>query len=197
MLNLKKLAEYNGYVWIRCSTEEQSSAFLAKAERYGFTTPNGDKPTDLMPYPLYGITDDMCVGYVSGTIAGLAEKYGRNKTPQIDYGNFLKGRRDCILVNPYREFEDFYKWNALVAPFMSNKERREFDKLCDHRTDELSLMEYRTHIHRYLILSPWHYTPDQALERMTWDDSDEYIAECFEKGMPVSSCAVELGFGCG
>ena len=196
-MTLKRLAEYSRYVWIVCSTDELATEFLKKAVKEGFTTPDGGTPTDLTPYPLYGISGDMCVGYVSRTVAGLVKKHGIHITPQIDFEKFLKGRKSCILLNPYNEIEDFHKWNALVAPFMSYRERKSFDELCDLEPHGLSLQEYKAYIHRFLMLSPWHYTPDQALERMTWEGSPEYIAACYERGESVCGCAVELGYGGG
>lgn len=196
-MTLKKLAEYNGYVWIICNTDDLAREFLRKAEKEGFTTPNGDKPTELNPYPRYGITSDLCVGYVSETVAGLVKEHGLYITPTIDFEKFIKYRKDCVILNPYREFEDFYKWNALVAPFMTDKERREFMKVCDRNCDGLSFEEYKYYIHRFLMLSPWQYSPYDALERMTLDDSPEYILDSYKRGLPVCSCAAELGYGCG
>ena len=91
-MTLKKLAEYNGYVWIICNTDDLAREFLKKAEKEGFTTPNGDKPTNLNPYPRYGITSDLCVGYVSATVAGLVKKHSLDITPTVDFEKFIKYR---------------------------------------------------------------------------------------------------------
>ena len=40
----------------------------------------------------------------------------------------------------------------------------------------------------------WNYTPEQAIERMQWEDY--YIVECYINKTPVSDCAVEVGYGC-
>lgn len=196
-MTLKRLAEYNGYVWIICKTDDLARNFLKKSEKEGFTTPNGGNPTELKPYPRYGVTSDLSLGYVSATVAGLVKKHSLHITPTIDYEKFIKHRKCCIINNPYHEFEDFYKWNALTVPFMTDKERREFMNSCDRRDDSLSLQQYKAYIHRFLMLSSWHYSPADALERMTWDDNPEYIEESYERGLPVVNCALELGFGCG
>ena len=54
---------------------------------------------------------------------------------------------------------------------------------------------YLADIRRYLILCPWHFEPEHADERISWNMNP--IRESYEKQEPVADIALDIGYTCG
>lgn len=75
------------------------------------------------------------------------------------------------------------------------KEEREFFVGCDSFKNYTSIDEYIVDIIRYLTLSSWHYSENEAKELIERDKN--YIKDCFKKKEPVADVAVDVGYSCG
>jgi len=95
MRALKDLINEHETVWIYCDTEELQSSFLDQAEDEGFLALNDQKPTALFHHKLYGISNDMTMGYLSSMIWSLTIQENDNHT-RIDYGRFISGNEVFI-----------------------------------------------------------------------------------------------------
>ena len=86
----------------------------------------------------------------------------------------------------------FTDWNKIAYVTIDS---RKFEKMCNHFIEGQSLEEYRAYIYRYLMESTWKYSPERAAEIIV--DESDYVLQCYNERESVSSCAVEIGFGCG
>lgn len=75
------------------------------------------------------------------------------------------------------------------------KEEREFFVSCDSFKNYTSIDEYIVDTIRYLTLSSWQYSENEAKELIERDKS--YIKDCFKKKEPVADVAVDVGYNCG
>ena len=85
MRTLKSLIENKSQVWIFCRNEDLQAAFLEQAEKEGFIALNGAKPHQLFHQKLYGINDDLTMGYLSAMIWVLSAKAAKDNHVRIDY----------------------------------------------------------------------------------------------------------------
>ena len=88
---LKDLTDKYHYVWIRCGDEKLQRQFLLHAESEGFIALNGQKPTELECHELYGLNDDMTMGYLSAMVWSLTMKNPADDHVRIDYGRYIEG----------------------------------------------------------------------------------------------------------
>ena len=190
---LKDLLNDNSIVWIYCRDEAYQMLFLTQAENEGFKAINGQKPTELFHHQLYGISDDMTVGYLSAMIWHLTFHTGTDDHVRVDYANYMSGAEDYICHTVNLKRVDYGSWNMLA--YSNGLKHKQFEKMCDSFIEEQSFEEYNAFVYRYLIESSWHYTPEQAVERM--QNEDYYIVKCYINKIPVANCAVEVGYGCG
>lgn len=95
---LKDLTDKYHYVWIRCGDEKLQRQFLLQAESEGFLALNGQKPTELECHELYGISDDMTMGYLAAMIWSLTMKNPGDDHVRIDYGRYIEGQDAVIEV---------------------------------------------------------------------------------------------------
>lgn len=153
---------------------------------------NGSHPSGLNHHLLYGINKDMTVGYLSAMVWCLSWDSGESDHFRVDYGNYIAGEEDYICHEPHLSKVDFTIWDRIAYSIPSHKE---FFKLCDTFIEGQSFDDYRSFIYRYLIESSWNYSAERALEKMNEDPG--YIDECYKKKVPVSECAVEIGYCCG
>lgn len=79
--------------------------------------------------------------------------------------------------------------------FDRGNKSKEFEQLCGKFIEGQTFDEYSAYVYRYLIESSWRYTPEEAAERMEWDEY--WLNDYYSGKEPVSSCAAEVGFGCG
>lgn len=190
---LKELITHNSTVWVYCENEALQKHFLKQAEIEGFHAINGQKPTELFHHQLYGINDDMTVGYLAVMIWTLTFQTGKDEKVRIDYGKYISDDEDYCCHSTHLKRVDYSDWNYIA--YSNELDSSGFAKLCDSFVEGQSFEDYNAFIYRSLIESSWHYSPDKAVERMR--DEDYFIVECFIKKVPVSDCAAEIGFGCG
>lgn len=76
-----------------------------------------------------------------------------------------------------------------------NDEEIKFMMGCDVFKDYTSIEEYKADIRRYLTLSGWHYSVEQADEIVT--RSAVLIGRAFAENEPAADIAVDIGYGCG
>ena len=88
---------------------------------------------------------------------------------------------------------DIARWNQIAYGNVLNA--REFERLCNKFIEGQTFDEYSAFVFRSLIESSWHYTPEEAAERMEWEEY--WLNDYYSRKEPVSSCAAEVGFGCG
>ena len=87
---LRDLVKENPDVWICCEDERTQGLFLIQAELEGFRALDGHWPTQLENHRLYGITDDMTVGYLSAMCWSLTRRPG-DRHVRVDFGKYLAG----------------------------------------------------------------------------------------------------------
>ncbi len=189
---LKNLIENNSTIWVYCESEDSQKEFLKQAEDEGFLALNGQKPTELYHQYLYGINDDMTMGYLSNMIWCLTFQAGNDKHVRIDYKKYISGREDYICHSTRLKRVSFSEWNKLSYITINSTE---FDKQCCTFIEGQTFEEYQAYIYRFLMESSWHYKPEQAVERI--EEESDYISKCYNEKVPVSECAVEVGFCCG
>ncbi|MCR5057373.1 MAG: hypothetical protein K6A81_01975 [Clostridiales bacterium] len=100
MRTLKSLIEKNKKVWFYCGTEDLQKRFLEQAEKEGFVTMRGDKPSTLSLQRLYGINSEGTMGYISNFIWYLSFQTGNKDILRIDYDSFLSGKENFICHAP-------------------------------------------------------------------------------------------------
>jgi len=190
---LRKLIEHNDVVWFYCRNKELSKLFLAQCEREGFSTLDNSKPTELFHHKFYGIFDDFTMGYLSNMIWCLTFQTGHDNHIRVDYEKYISETEDYICHETGTRRFDYSDWNKIA--YSSGLNHTKFYELCDKYIEGQSYEEYCAYVYRYLIESSWHYSPEQAAERMTWEEY--FIGQCYLRNEPVSDCAVEVGYGCG
>jgi len=192
MRTLKSLIEHNETVWFYCATKNLQRGFLKQAEDEGFLALNGQKPTELFDQYLYGINDDMTMGYLSNMIWCLTFQTGKDTHVRVDYEKYISDEEDYIChETPLRRVR-YTDWNKLSYRTLDSVE---FEKQCDSFIAGQTFEEYQAYIYRFLMESSWHYAPEQAVERMK--DEADWISQCYANKVPVSDCAIEVGYCCG
>lgn len=91
---LSILIKDNDCVWIYCRTEALAERFLKQCEDEGFRALNGQNPASLFSHNLYGINDDMTMGYLSGMIWSLTARNSDDKHVRVDYEKFISDEDD-------------------------------------------------------------------------------------------------------
>ena len=76
-----------------------------------------------------------------------------------------------------------------------SKKDREFFESCDAFKNYADINEYKADIRRWLMLSDWHYTGEQADKLMELNAA--YIETAFNNGEPAADAGAEVGFCCG
>ena len=103
MRSLKSLIEKNKKVWFYCGTEAFQSRFLEQAEKEGFITMSGEKPTSLSLQHLYGISGEGTMGYISHFIWLKSFHADSKDILRIDYNRFISGEEDLISHTAHME----------------------------------------------------------------------------------------------
>ena len=98
MCSLSALLENCDSVWVCCRNEDLANRFLMQCEKEGFLALNGDKPTTLFRHRLYGIYNDMTMGYLSNMIWHLAFQSYSDKHVRIDYEKFIADENDYTIL---------------------------------------------------------------------------------------------------
>ena len=93
---LKNLVEKNNQVWIYCENRDLQEKFLKQAEDEGFLALNGQKPTELFRHQLYGINDDLTMGYLSAMIWSLTFQKCPDHIARVDYGKYISDEDDYM-----------------------------------------------------------------------------------------------------
>lgn len=78
-----------------------------------------------------------------------------------------------------------------------SKKDRQFYESCDTFKNYANIDDYKADIRRWLMLSSWHYTGEEADNLMTAPNRAEWIKRAFEEREPVSDIASDVGFCCG
>lgn len=78
-----------------------------------------------------------------------------------------------------------------------SKKDREFFESCDAFKNYADIDEYKADIRRWLTLSDWHYTEDEANELIERSERAEWIRQAFDEKEPAASIAADVGFCCG
>ena len=76
-----------------------------------------------------------------------------------------------------------------------NEEESKFMMDCNMFKDYVSIEEYKADIRRYLPLSGWHYSVEEADKIVT--RSAILIDRAFAENEPAADIAVDIGYGCG
>ena len=189
---LKDLIKNNSTVWVYCESEDTQDQFLQQAESEGFLALNGQKPTELFHQHLYGINDDMTMGYLSNMIWCLTFQTGKDEHVRIDYEKYLADEEDYVCHDTKLKRVRFSDWNKLSYATLDSTE---FDKQCNTFIEGQTLEEYQAYIYRFLMESSWHYTPEQAVKLM--EEESDYISKCYSEKVPIVDCAVDVGYTCG
>lgn len=190
---IKDLIEDNDVVWFYCRTKELAKRFLKQCEDEGFFTLNSQKPTILFLHCFYGVFDNFTMGYLSSMIWYLTFQHENDEHVRIDYEKFTADEENYYCSETSQERFDYSNWNKIA--YSNGLNHRKFYDLCELYFEGQSFEEYNAYIFRYLIESSWHYTPEQVVKRMEWEEY--FIAQSYLKHASVSECAVEVGYGCG
>ena len=111
MKTLKSLFGNNETVWIYCENSSCQEQFLKQAEDEGFLALNGQKPTELSRQMLYGINDDMTMGYLSVMIWTRTFRAGMDSHFRVDYRKFISGDEDFVCHSTHLKPVSFTDWN--------------------------------------------------------------------------------------
>ena len=79
---------------------------------------------------------------------------------------------------------------------MSMKDREFFDS-CDSFKNYASIDEYKADIRRWLTLSDWHYSKEQADKIIDAPERAAWIEQAFDDREHVSSIGADVGYCCG
>ncbi len=109
---LKDLIDQYHDVWIRCEDEYLQKLFLLQAECEGFKTLNGQKPSELACQELYGISDDMTIGYLSHMVWSLTKDAATDVHVRIDFGKYVEGNEALISIGEFRIWKQLYDENG-------------------------------------------------------------------------------------
>ena len=102
MRSLKELLKMSDRVWIYCENKELQKQFLVQAEEEGLLALNGESPTELVLHPLYGIHDDLTMGYLSIMCWHLSfPENGADPYFRVDYRKYVSGEEDYICHTPH------------------------------------------------------------------------------------------------
>ena len=193
MHTLRSLIEENEVVWVYCKNKELAKQFLSQCETEGFWTLNNQKPTTLFLHKFYGVFDNLTMGYLSNMIWCLTFRTGQDEHVRIDYEKFISDEENYICHKTNTRRVDYSDWNLIA--YSNGLNHKEFYDLCEHFIDGQSFEEYCAYTYRYLIESSWHYSPEQAIQRMEWEEY--YITQSYFRKESVSNCSIEVGYGCG
>ena len=107
MQSMKELAEEYGNIWIYCKSEELQIRFLKQSEKEGFLALNGQKPTELFHHQLYGMFDDMTMGYLSGLVWCYSARNKNDSHIRIDFEKYVSGNPDIFyhIIEKDMEYE--------------------------------------------------------------------------------------------
>lgn len=111
---LKDLINKYPVVWIRCENEYIQRLFLLQAELEGFIALNGQKPTELSLQKLYGINDDMTMGYLSGMVWCLTMKNPDDAHVRIDFSKYVIGQDAMITVERLQTWKQLFYENGIL-----------------------------------------------------------------------------------
>lgn len=193
MNKLSDLLLVNDVVWIFCRNKDLAEGFLKQCETEGFCTLNGQKPTELSLNRFYGIFDDFTMGYLANMIWHLTLKNEDDDHVRIDYEKFISDEEDYICRTTSEKKFDYDDLKRIA--YLNGMNHTDFYKACGKFIEGQTFEEYNAYIYRYLIESDWRYSTEQAITRMEWEAW--FIAQCYTNKIPVSRCAVEVGYGCG
>lgn len=193
MRPIRSLIKSNDTVWFYCRNKELAKQFLEQCETEGFWTLNNQKPTTLFQHKLYGVFDNLTMGYLSNMIWCLTFQHGNDDHLRVDYEKYISDTEDYICHETNIRHLNYSDWNLIA--YSGGLKHKEFYSICEHFIVEQTYEEYCAFIYRYLIESSWHYTPEEAAKRIEWEEY--YILHCYFNKCPVSECAVEVGYGCG
>lgn len=76
-----------------------------------------------------------------------------------------------------------------------NKEDRAFFDSCDSYKNYENIDEYKKDIRRWLTLSSWHYSDDQAGKLI--ETQKDYIEQAYDSREPAADAGAEVGYCCG
>ena len=74
---------------------------------------------------------------------------------------------------------------------------KEFFNSCDEFKDYPSIEEYTADIRRWLTLSSWHYSEEEAKRFTEIPVRKKWIEESFENKEPAADIAADVGYFCG
>ena len=97
MRKLTDLIRAYPYVWIFCRTEDLQIQFLNQLETEGFKALNGQNPTELFHHQLYGINDDMTMGYLSSMIWVFSARNACDDPIRVDYEKYITDEDDYFV----------------------------------------------------------------------------------------------------
>ncbi|MBR6407437.1 MAG: hypothetical protein IKS19_02425 [Clostridia bacterium] len=99
MRTVSELLKHNGRVYVYSANERICRLFLENAEREGFTSCTGEKPTRLPVSDIFTLNSDKTINYVGfiGHMAFQNPDAVLGKTLiRVDYGRYLSGREDYL-----------------------------------------------------------------------------------------------------
>ncbi len=191
MRTLDQLTDLYSHVWIFCKNEELQIRFLEQAESEGFLTLTGESPTKLFHPHLYGLFDDMTMGYLAGMVWSLSRKTAFDMNVRIDYEKYITGKfnyfckTDSDAINLYMITEAAY---SIADP-------GQFEKSCNSFIEGQTFANYIAYIFRGLTEIFWHHKPEEALKRIKYNLI--ILKNDFENRIPVADIALDLGYSCG
>ena len=131
---LKELLKNNSTVWIYCESEALQKHFLKQAEAEGFLSINGQVPSQLFHHQLYGISDDMTVGYLAAMIWSLTFQTGKDDHVRVDYSKYISDDEDYYCHSTKLKRIDYSDWNQLAySTVRYPTRRRHADRQRDRR----------------------------------------------------------------
>ena len=181
--NLRK--SLNGKVYLYFESSEICAEFLKDAEEEGYLF-GERKPTQVRTDNILALLRRKQLCYV-GIIGRIAYQSAGayDDIHRIDYAKYRSGADD-------------YRIETLIIGRRKEKlpEDQAFIKRCDSFSDYANIDEYKADICRWLMLSSWHYTREEAEKVMNSPIRAKWIEEAFQSREPAADIAADVGHLC-
>ena len=164
-MTLRELAIKYGNLWIYCRDDSLQMRFLSMAEEEGFLALNGQKPTELFHHTLYGLSDDMTMGYLSGMVWCYSARNPQDPHIRIDFGKYLADEADIF----YHVTESDKEYDLVEIKDLDSEGISDYLLEKNETQGEEKIIKAGSMV-RYLAESNWAYEKGKIYEVCGYDE---------------------------
>ncbi len=176
-MTLRELAIKYGNLWIYCRDDSLQMSFLSMAEEEGFLALNGQKPTELFHHTLYGLSDEMTMGYLSGMVWCYSARNPQDSHIRIDYEKYLADETDIF----YHVTESDKEYDLVEIKDPDSEGISDYLLKKNETQGEEKIIKAGSKV-RYLAESNWAYEKGKIYEVCGYDEELEAWAVMSEMG---------------